>query len=46
MLDYSFAKDKDFNIVYANDYELAACKSYQENVGPIHHGSILDVTEN
>jgi len=46
MLDYSFAKDKDFKIVYANDYDQAACNSYQGNIGPIQHSSILDVSDN
>lgn len=33
MMDYSFKTDKNFEIVFASDYERAACESYKKNIG-------------
>lgn len=41
ILDWPFAKDDRFRILYAIDYDTAACETYQKNIG-IHivHGDI------
>lgn len=47
MLEYSFSKDKDFEIVFANDYDASACESYRANIGPhIVHGDIRNIDKN
>ena len=44
MLDYPFYKDPSFKIVFANDFDKAACVSYRHNIGNhIMHGSVYDI---
>lgn len=44
MLDYPFHKDPSFNIVFANDFDGAACESYRHNIGDhIVHGSVYGI---
>lgn len=41
ILDWTFFKDKRFNIQYAIDYDKAACDTYRKNIGlHIVHGDI------
>lgn len=41
ILDYPFAKDSRFNILYAIDHDAAACETYRHNIGMhIIHGDI------
>lgn len=34
-----------FNVLWANDSNAAACKTYQRNLGPIHHGDVWDLMQ-
>ena len=44
MLDYPFHLDPNFEMVYAIDNELDACKSYESNISNhINNGSVCDV---
>ena len=41
ILDWPFAKDDRFRIIYAIDNDAAACETYRKNIGPhIVHGDI------
>lgn len=45
MWDICFAKDDNFHMVFAIDYDKAACESYRHNIGDILHGDITKLDE-
>ena len=45
LFDYAWIKDNRIQIVYANDFNEPACKTYRENIGEIKCCSIADVDE-
>ena len=43
LLDYGFVKNGGYEIIYANDFDSDACKTYQDNIG--NHIECKDIRE-
>lgn len=45
LFDYAWTRDRRIRVVYANDFNAAACRTYQENIGTIECCPISDINE-